>query len=246
MFICLGKPKPTYMHHPVTVVYADNDALYRYGFERIFENAPGVKLLAVAASPQQIKNAVDSFQPQVLMFELDIPGMNGVEICNWLHQSHPEVKSVAFTRLVDRFTMRQMREAGVFSYINKAIDPGLLLSCIQSIGAGNSSYCKEFVDMTKNNSTAAADIFNDMELKVVELLCLGYETPQIAQALHRGKGTINHYRLRVAEKMGTKNPYIMGVFAALAGLANIQDCRNQLIKDLIGRQQSGRQGSGHN
>lgn len=216
------------MSHPISIICADRSEIFLMGLEIKFKDSPDIKLLACTTVKESFQKAVDELKPDIVLFELDLEDFNGMELCRWLEAHHPNVKRVVFSDYRNVYLMKQMEKAGLHGYIMKNICPASLISCLEAVAAGHNSYCEEFMNVKENKVHEIEKQFSELEADVLRMLCLGYETNDIAVAVNRGISSINGYRVRLAEKIGTKNPFLIGVIACLLGWIDADECVEML------------------
>ena len=213
------------MSQPTTIVYADTCEVYRLGLESLLKEFSEIEVLATAPNEPGIKKAVTELQPAVLIFELDIPGMEGVEVCNWLTDNHPATRSLALTTHQNKAIIKEVLDAGIHGYQRKGCTPTQLVASIKMIGDGGTSYCPECSDLLMSlHRKVRCKLLNLMEIDVLRLLCRGMDTPEIAKALNRSTGAVNGYRSSISEKLGTSNHFLQAMYAVENGLVDPKDC----------------------
>jgi DNA-binding NarL/FixJ family response regulator len=122
-------------------------------------------------------------------------------------------------------------DAGLQGYMPKSCDPRNLVACIKTLADGGTNFSSECTELVlSRNKMTQEPCLNSMENEVLCLLCKGKKTPEIAVTVNKSEGTINGYRLSIAEKLGTANHFLQAIYAIYHGLVDPKDCLDQLGK----------------
>src|SRR5688500_4291065 len=94
------------------VLLVDDHQLMREGLRKILEETPGIEVVGEAEDGQSALSAVNEFRPEVVVMDVGMNGMNGIDATQRLHKDHPEVKVVALSTHADKRYVRNMMRAG--------------------------------------------------------------------------------------------------------------------------------------
>jgi DNA-binding NarL/FixJ family response regulator len=212
------------------MVLFNSCSIFNKGFEETLRNWQEVNLLLSTLTNYEFENAVQQLKPDVALFDLDVGGTSAMDICHWLATHHPDVKRVAYTYVKDRSLLKQMHKAGLNGFFMKDMDTATLISWIKAVAAGHNIYCRQFTDVKDSKVEEIENRLSPFDTNLVKLLCCGYETHDIAGVLHRGTSAVNGYRINIAEKIGTKNPYTTGVMANFLGWVDAMECLDLVMR----------------
>lgn len=213
------------MSQLTTMVYADSCEIYGLGLQTLLKEFTEIQVMDIALNLAAVKRAVAEYKPRVLVFELDMPGMEGVEIVKWLEADHPDTRSLTLTMHQSKAIMNEIIEAGVHGLIKKGCSARELVSYIKTIGGGGVCFCAECNDIiVRRNKPMEHEPLTCNELLVLQLLCQGKESVEIAGIMHKDVSTVNGYRSSIAKKLGTKDPHLQAIYAVEYGLVNAKVC----------------------
>lgn len=219
------------MSQPTTIIYADRCEVYRVGLQALLaDHQNDVHLLATPAGKTALIKAME-LEPDVVVFELDFTGMEGMEICHWLAENYPGCRRLALTMYDNIFIARELAETGVYSIIKKGCSAAELVSRIKKVAAGGADFDTAFGEVVVNRITYTAEgDLGAMPRKVLQMLCRGLETDAISDMVNRSRASVNGYRAMIAEKVGSKNPFLQAMYAVCYGLVDAKDCLSELKK----------------
>lgn len=213
----------------LSIFMADDDAGFVRAYERFFLKIPDLRLLGVANSGRGLVERVDELTPDVLLLDIEMPESNGIEIARRLQQLNLPTKIVMLTAFDhDDYVYRAMN-CGAAGFLLKNSSPAQILSAIRSVHAGYSSLAPDvtarLVDhLPRDDEHLAATLdsdaltFTEQQIKICQLLALGYTSQDIAAELHLSNETVRTYLRRMFDKFGVKNRTHLVVAAYRAGV----------------------------
>jgi DNA-binding NarL/FixJ family response regulator len=212
----------------VRVVLADDHPMVRYGIAAVLADAPEVELVAEAEDGAALMAAVSSYTPDVVVTDLDMPGLSGTEAIAALRRSHPEVGILVLTMHADDESLFAALRAGARGYLLKGADRAELVRAILSVAAGEAVYgasvASRIVDFfTGAHKDYAAKVFpelTDRERDVLTLLAEGRRNSEIAQALHLSDKTVRNHVSSVLLKLQVPDRTAAAIKAREAGIAD--------------------------
>ncbi len=194
---------------------ADDHELFRKGFISMLSQVPDFEFVVEASHGQDLLDKLSSVRTDVVLLDLQMPVLDGIQTAEILHDRHPEVRIIVVSMYdEDRFVIH-MLEKGVHGYLLKDSTPAEVEKAIRRVHA-EGFYYSDFVTramhrkMVVSNSSpvlhsAGKIALSSRETDVLQLLCDGMSTAEISEKLYISVRTVEGHRLRLLEKMGVKN-----------------------------------------
>lgn len=210
----------------IRVVLADDHPMVRYGIAAVLADADEVELVAEAEDGHSLLAAVSSHAPDVVVTDLDMPGMSGTEAVAELRRTAPDLGILVLTMHADDESLFAALRAGARGYLLKGADRAELVRAIKSVAAGEAVYgsavATRIVDFfTGAQKEFAAQVFpelTDRERDVLALLAQGRRNSEIAQSLHLSDKTVRNHVSNVLLKLQVPDRTAAALKAREAGL----------------------------
>lgn len=210
----------------------DDEQLIVTLLEQFFNAQPDVEVLLTANSGAdlQAQLAHATALPDILLLDLRMPDMDGVEVAQWLQEHHPSIQIVVVSSHYQKAFMGYLLKTGVSGFLPKGILPQQLLSIVQTVYDQGYYFLPEQVDIMRQQITSKAPKPNlnmpisitTREQEILELLCQQKTAQEIADALFITKRTVEGHKNNLLSKTGMKNTAGLIVYAIKEGLVDIQ------------------------
>lgn len=220
------------MYTPVRIIIADDHEIFKNGFKLLLKDQSGVELVGEAENGRQLIDVVKATLPHVVITDIKMPEMDGIEACRIIKQTYPYIGVIALSSFNDESLIVDMLEAGARGYLLKNTNKHDLMQAIQTVHAGNAYYCAatsgkltRLIAESKFNpyrSKTRAD-FTDRELEVMRLICRQYTTKEIADLLSISIRTVESFREKIQEKAGVKNAVGIALYAVKKQIFRVED-----------------------
>jgi len=212
----------------ITVLIADDHAVLRAGLKLLISTQSDMQVVGEAENGLQALERVQMLQPDILLLDLAMPGVGGLEILRQLVRTHAGVSVLVLTMHEEENYLRQALEAGAAGYVPKSAADTELLSAIRAVAKGDMyihpSQTKSLLgrmlpeSVASTPSTVGEAALSDREQEVVKLVALGHTNQQVADQLHLSVKTVETYRARAMQKLGLRSRAALVRYAIEAGM----------------------------
>lgn len=212
----------------IRVAVVDDQALVRAGFRMICEAEDDLTVVGEAADGAEAVALVDRARPDVVLMDIRMPVLDGVEACARLSAVHPEVRVLMLTTFdLDDYVVGALR-AGASGFLLKDTPPEQLVEAIRVVARGDAllapSVTRRLIETFVQTGTRSAvpvpglDTLTERELEVLRAVARGLSNGEIATALYLGEATVKTHVGRVLAKLGVRDRVQAVVLAYESGL----------------------------
>ena len=186
-----------------SILLVDDHDLVRAGLKSILESNENFQIVAEKASGEEALDYLqsESVLPDVVLMDINMPGIGGIETTRRIHYRFPEIKVIAVTALQEAPFPAQLIKAGASGYVTKGSDARVMFDAINSVLDGN-QYLGQEVSESDDNPFAS---LSDREMQVMLMVTQGHGNQYISDSLFLSPKTISTYRHRVFEKLNVAN-----------------------------------------
>ncbi len=194
----------------IRILLVDDHELVRSGFEALLHTASDLLVVGVAQSGEEAIEFVADNSVDVVLMDINMPGIGGVEACRRILKHDPEVKIIAISVHKDGPIPQQLLKLGVLGFISKGSSVDEMILAIRRVMAGKRYLCNEVANnlalqnLPGNEESPFAKL-SQREAEVVTLILQGKTIQEMADMLVLSDKTVNTYRYRLYEKLQIKN-----------------------------------------
>jgi DNA-binding NarL/FixJ family response regulator len=212
------KPKPNLLMNPtlpIKIVIADDHELFRIGFMHYLQTycSDEIEIAGQARNGQELIGLVSLQRPDVVITDIQMPVVNGIEACKAIKQDYPSTSVIAFSMFSDTNSIMSMLQSGANGYLAKSSDKEEMVEAIKTVSCRTSYYCSTISDkiygtLLNSNKKRFSDksiFFGPQEVNVMRHICRQLTTKEIADEMHLSVKTIDHYRQNIQKKIGARN-----------------------------------------
>ena len=194
----------------ISVFIADDHAIVRQGLKQILSDTADIRLAGEAATGQETLRLVRSGTCDVLVLDLNMPGISGLDILRVLKGERPNLPVLILSIHAENQYAVRCLQAGAAGYLTKESAPEELVEAIRQVVAGGKYVSRglaESLAMRLNNDGEQPrhETLSDREFQVLQLMGAGNSLSEIAAALSLSVKTVSTYRARMLEKLGLKS-----------------------------------------
>ena len=196
---------------PIKVMIVDDHNLVREGLKAVFDQGLEIEVIAEAGSGEEAVEKSAEIEPDVILMDVSMPGMNGIQATRIIREANPEVKVVILTMLDQEGYVYEAVKAGATGYMLKSTSSDDLIEAIQMVYDGKAllhpdataQLLKEFVTLADNRTKDYG--LSNREMEVLQLLSEGKTNKQIAKDLWISEQTVKTHVAHIFGKLGTSD-----------------------------------------
>ncbi len=214
----------------IRVVIADDHDIYRDGLQLLLKKDREINVVGEAENGHALLELVARHDPHVVITDLRMPVMDGVNAISEINKKHPAVRSIALSTFDSEHLIVDALEAGAVGYIIKNAQKGEIMEAIKTVFDGHPYYCKStsvrLVKMISDSPFNPYKIkesqqFTDKEKEIIKLICEEKSNKEIGEALFMSSRTVEGLRSKILEKMNVKSAAGIAIYAIKNGLFRI-------------------------
>lgn len=191
------------------ILIADDHAIVRTGLRALLKGEAGMELVGEAAGGEEALRLVESLNPDILVLDLSMPDMDGIQVTKRVHATAPHVRILILTVHEDEALLREAIRAGAAGYILKYAAEEELISAINMVQMGELYVHPKLIrsllaapQKQLPTSPQPEELLTPRELDVLNCIVQGYTNRQIAEELSLSIRTVEGYRANMTEKLG--------------------------------------------
>lgn len=208
----------------IKVILADDHKIFRESLRKMLVSESIADVIAEAGNGKQLLDLLEEYTPDVVVMDISMPVMDGVETTKKALQKNPQLKILTLSSFGDEKYYYKMVEAGVKGFVIKSSGISELEQAITEIHEGGCWFSNELlrkVIVNIGKSPAKEMEVSDRELETLKLICDGLTNDQIAEKLHLSPETIKWHRNNLLSKTGCNNTAALVMYAIKNGLIQI-------------------------
>ncbi len=195
------------------IMIADDHALIRQGIKSIIRQGEGLEVIGEAADGEALLELLKHNTPEMLILDISMPKLNGLEVLDLIHESHPELKVLILTMHGNSQYFFHAISAGAHGYLLKDESDTELLPAIETVRKNQTYVSPHLASEVTNQMTSAYRDKKEIpviqltlrEKQVLRLVVKGQTSKQMAEVLCLSPRTVDHHRARLLKKFKMKN-----------------------------------------
>ena len=204
------------MSEPIRLLLVDDQRLMREGLRMLLELESGLEIVGEAGDGQAALQAYETLQPDVVLMDVSMPGMDGVEATWRLRERWPDARIVILTTFDDDEYVFEGLRAGAQGYLLKDVSGHDLAEAVRTVAAGGAliepsvarKVVAEFARMAppaRASDTGLPEPLSEREREILNLLAQGLSNREIAARLNLAQGTVKNYVTTILQKLGVRD-----------------------------------------
>jgi two-component system, NarL family, invasion response regulator UvrY len=207
----------------IRIMLVDDHRLVRAGLRRVLAEAADMEVIADASSGEEALELVRTKAPDVVLMDINMPGIGGLEATRRMVQRLPQVKVIVVSMHLEEPYPSRMLAAGASGYISKDSAADDVIAAIRRVYSGGHYVAADVAgnmaaSLVKGKSDSPFDQLSQRETQVMIMVTKGYSTQEISDRLHLSPKTVSTYRYRLFEKLSVNNDVELTRMAMRYGL----------------------------
>jgi DNA-binding NarL/FixJ family response regulator len=209
----------------IRVLVCDDQAVVCDGLEMILDSDPEIEVVGVAYDGAEALEKISRAHPDVVLMDLKMPGMNGIQATRHIHQDYPDVRVLVLTTFGDDEWVFDAIRSGAAGYLLKGTPRQELVRAVKGTAAGGTHVDpavagKLFAHVAQSPTHAETTLVSDLserEIEILQLLAQGLTNAEIADRLFLTRGTVRNYVSSILAKLGVEDRTQAALAAARYG-----------------------------
>jgi len=215
----------------VRVLLVDDHKMMRDGLRALLGSAADISVVGEACDGRSALDLVRSLEPDVVVMDVGMPELNGVEATHRIRAEHSGVKVIALSAYTDERRVQHMLDAGAIGYVVKLAAQDELLQAVRAAGQGRSYLSPEIAGLVVERSSglrapgepSAFATLGAREREVVQLVAEGKTSAETAAQMHISIRTVETHRRNIVQKLGLRGTAELTRYAIREGLTTLED-----------------------
>lgn len=215
----------------INLAIADDHKIFREGLKAILEDQPSFRIMIEAGNGQELIQLLSEKTPDVVLMDIKMPVMDGMQATAYIQEHFPGVKVLALSMYHEDKYIVNMMKAGASGYILKNAEPREIVDAVTTVHA-KEFYFNERLSVTlvkqllgerggiRDDGQKNVEL-NERETEILALICQECTNVEIAEKLFLSVRTVEGYRTRLFEKIGSKNVAGLVIYAIKHGIISI-------------------------
>ncbi|GCD77451.1 DNA-binding response regulator [Thermaurantimonas aggregans] len=204
----------------IRVLIAEDQRLFINALQKVIEEEKDFEIVGYCDSGDEVLNSVLKYEPDVLLLDINMPGMDGVTVAEQLRKSGVDVRILVVTSYSSKLLVNELHSLGVNGFILKSDDINVLFEAIRTVYNGESYFTEEIRDFLKKKTEVKNHpTLSSREIQIIQLICQGLSSNEIAERLHISPLTVDTHRKKINQKLNIKHTSELIKYAIQRGLA---------------------------
>jgi DNA-binding NarL/FixJ family response regulator len=195
--------------NPVRILIVDDHTLFREGVRAILKAVSDFEIVGEAATGEEAIDKVSTLKPDIILMDIQMPDINGVEATIKILKEHPEMGIIILTMLEDDDSLFSALRAGARGYVLKGADKAEMVKSIRAVANGEALFgpaianrlTRFFKNPGRMKKQSAFPELTDREFEVLELIAKAHNNQEIAENLHISIKTVSNHISNVFNKL---------------------------------------------
>ena len=198
------------------IIIVDDHTLFRKGISMALTGLDMINQIREAANGLELMELLEKFRPDIILMDINMPLMDGVEATRTALARFPELKIIALSMLYDKEHYQMMISAGVKGFLSKDASIDDVINAIHTVGEGSNYFSPDLLyDLVVqlNENKNKSDLLTEREREILSLIASGLSNQEIADSLFLSKRTVDKHRENILSKTRAKNTADLIMFA---------------------------------
>jgi DNA-binding NarL/FixJ family response regulator len=213
------------------ILIVDDHKLFREGLNFVLSQIEGFEVVGEAPNGKEFLDMIDQMEPDVVLMDISIPGLDGIEATSRAIAKHPDLKVIALTMFCDEEYYYKMIQAGVSGYILKESGKDELANAINTVLRGENYFSQKLlrniiINLNQVKSFKGATLKQEIKLtpretEILKLICQGLSNTEISEKISLSLRTVEGHKSNLINKTGVRNSVSLVMYALKNNLVEI-------------------------
>jgi two-component system nitrate/nitrite response regulator NarL len=200
----------------ISVIIADDHTLFINGLCMLLQNEPDIEIMNIAANGKEVLGLLHTNTPNLLLLDINMPGINGFEVLKRVKSYHPKIKVIMLSTYNEEHLIEKAKAAGANGYLFKNAEKSELLKAMRLVAQGE--LCFPYKQPVTNSTFNESDPFlkqfqlTKREAELLQFIKQDFTNQQMANHLHLSIYTVETHRKNIMQKLNLKNPVELSRF----------------------------------
>lgn len=218
------------MSEEIRIVIIDDHHLFRDGLKSIFFTEKNIRVVGEAEEGNTGLEIIRDSQPDVVLLDIGIPGISGLEVCHQITVRHPDIKTIILTMYKTDDYITSAFSTGAMGYVLKQSAVDELTTAIRSVKSGKKYLSSELTEGVLNEYMSkkkedrdkkSESELSNREKEIVRLIVQGWDTKKISHSLNISPATVKTHRAQIMGKLGIHKSIDLVKYALKTGLIEL-------------------------
>jgi DNA-binding NarL/FixJ family response regulator len=213
----------------IKMLIADDHKLFRHGLQQLLRSQRGMQVVGDAATGLEALAAVKEHHPDIVLMDISMPELNGIEATRRIAAEYPEIKVIMLSMHADRRYILEALKAGAKGYLLKDSAPEELMRAVHRVLRGqyylstaiNQQMIADVIQTAQPDEPGAFQILSAREREVLQLLAEGKSTREMADKLNLSTKTVETHRQHIMDKLNLRTVAELTRYAIREGLTSL-------------------------
>ena len=208
----------------IRLLLVDDHSLMREGISAMLKDTADILIVGAAASGEEAVNLASTLQPDVILMDIILRGMTGIEATRWIKERHAGIRIMLISMEINKDYIAAGIKSGVDGYLHKDADKATLVEAIRTVSGGGRYFNEAITSLVfedfyrqektgKQKERKLSQGLTRREYEVLELVAEGKSNKEVADALFISVKTVETHKTHILEKLGLRNTAELVKFA---------------------------------
>ncbi len=213
----------------IKLIIADDHQIISDGLKALLKSYPEISVLGVASNGKEAVTLSQLFSPDIILMDVDMPIMNGIEATKAIKKDHPKIKIIILTMHNEAGLVKTLIAAGADSYLLKNTDQDELITAIHKVAQGKQYFSSDItatllssdnsVEKTVSHNSELSNL-TSREIEILKLIAMGFSNKEIGEKLFISHRTVDTHRTNLMKKLDVSNIAGLIRFAIQKGMVS--------------------------